>query len=254
MSKFFQYIGTRIFRRNLIIALISVTSFILLIFFLLRSYTRHGEKIEVPNLKNVSITEAVNTLERQGFRYQIDSVYQTDAKPGIIIDQDPAAGSSVKNNRTIYLTMITLSPPVVNFPEVREMTFLEARAIIANYELKLGDTIYIPDIARDVVLDVKYGGQKLLAGQEIPKGSRINLVLGNGMGDSEVLVPNLIGLTLDEARFSIKGSSLTVGAINYMGYITDSLTARVVSQTPMADSLNIQKVSIGTAINLALSN
>jgi len=254
MSKFLQYISTKVFRRNLIAALISITVFILVIFFLLRTYTRHGEKIEVPNLKNISITEAVDLLEHQGFRYQVDSVYQADKKPGMVIDQDPLAGSSVKNNRTIYLTMVTLSPPTVNFPEIREMTFLEARAIIGNYELRLGDTIYIPDIAKDVVLDVKYGGEKLLAGQEIPKGSRISLVLGNGMGDSEVLVPNVIGLTLDEATFSIKGSSLTVGAINYMGYITDSLSARVVSQTPVPDSLNVQKVSIGTAINLALSN
>src|SRR5690606_4352491 len=254
MSKFLQYISTKVFRRNLIAAIISITVFVLVIFFLLRSYTRHGEKIEVPNLKNISITEAVDILERQGFRYQVDSVYQADKTPGMVIDQDPFAGSSVKNNRTIYLTMVTLTPPVVNFPEIREMTFLEARAIIGNYELRLGDTIYIPDIARDVVLDVKYGGQKLLAGQEIPKGSRISLVLGNGMGDSEVLVPNVIGLTLDEATFSIKGSSLTIGAINYMGYITDSLSARVVSQTPLPDSLNMQKVSIGTAINLALSN
>ena len=254
MSKFFQYLSTKTFRKNLIIAIISISVFVLLIFFILRNYTRHGEKIEVPNLKNKSIKEAVIALEQMGFRYQLDSVYQTDAKPGIIIDQDPAAGSTVKDNRTIYLTMITLSPPVVNFPEIREMTFLEARAILGNYELKLGDTIYIPDIARDVVLDVKYGGEKLLAGQEIPKGSRVSLVLGNGMGDSEVLVPNVIGLTLDEAMFSIKGSSLTVGAINYMGYITDSLSARVVSKTPIADSLNTEKVSIGTSINLALSN
>src|SRR5690606_4814362 len=254
MSKFFQYLSTQTFRKNLIIAIVSITVFVLIIFFILRSYTRHGEKIEVPNLKNKSIKEAVIALEELGFRYQLDSVYQADAKPGIIIDQDPAAGSTVKDNRTIYLTMITLSPPVVNFPEIREMTFLEARAILGNYELKLGDTIYIPDIARDVVLDVKYGGEKLLAGQQIPKGSRISLVLGNGMGDSEVLVPNVIGLTLDEAIFSIKGSSLSVGAVNYMGYITDTLSAHVVSQTPMPDSLNTRKVSIGTSINIALSN
>lgn len=254
MNKFFQYLGTKTFRNNLIIAIVAITVFVTLIFFALRSYTRHGEKIEVPNLKNQSISEAVQQLEDRGFRYQVDSVYQSDAKPGIIIDQDPAPGKFVKDNRTIYLTMITLSPPTVSFPEIREMTFLEARAILNNYELKLGDTIYIADIARDVVLDVKYGGQKLLAGQELPKGSRISLVLGNGMGDSEVLIPNVIGLTLEEAIFSLKGSSLSLGAVNYMGYITDSLSARVVSQTPMPDSLNVQKVSIGTAVNLALSN
>src|SRR3546814_9059496 len=57
---------------------------------------------------------------------------------------------------------------------------------------------YVADIARDVVLDVRYGGEELKAGQEIPKGSRINLILGNGMGDSEVLVPNVVGLRSEE--------------------------------------------------------
>lgn len=254
MSKLFQYLRTKTFRRNLIIAIISIIVFVVAIFFILRNYTHHGEKIQVPDLKEKSITEAISLLEQQGFRYQVDSVYQANAEPGVIIDQDPIAGSFVKDNRTVYLTMITLTPPIVTFPEIREMTFLEARAILGNYELRVGDTTYVADIARDVVLDVRYGGEELKAGQEIPKGSRINLVLGNGMGDSEVLVPNVVGLTLNEARFSILGSSLTVGTVNYMGYITDSLTARVISQNPPADSLQMQKVSVGTAINLALSN
>lgn len=252
MSKFFQYLRTQTFRNNLITAIIVIALFVFTVFFVLRSYTRHGENIKVPELTNMSLKEAINTLESNGFRYQIDSVYQTDATPGTIIDQDPGPGSNVKTNRTIYITMITMTPPYVNFPEVREMTYLEARAMIGNYELKIADTIYIPDIARDVVLDVKYGGEKLLAGQEIPKGSSVSLILGNGMGDSEVLVPNLSGLTLDEATFSIRGSSLTLGSVNYMGYITDSLSATVVSQTPIPDST--KKVSIGTPINIALSN
>lgn len=252
MSKFFEYIRTQAFRRNLIIAIIAIALFVFTIFFVLRSYTRHGEQINVPDLTNISLNEAVNILEDNGFRYQIDSVYQTDTKPGLIIDQDPAAGSHVKTNRTIYITMITMTPPFVNFPEVREMTFLEARAMINNYELKIADTIYIPDIARDVVLDVKYGGEKLIAGQEIPKGSSVSLVLGNGMGDAEVNVPDLTGLTLDEATFSIRGSSLTLGQVNYMGYVTDSASAKVVSQTPIPDSTRL--VSIGTPINIALSN
>src|SRR5690606_35070911 len=215
-------------------------------------YTRHGENIKVPELTNMSLKDAINTLESNGFRYQVDSVYQTDATPGIIIDQDPSPGSNVKTNRTIYITMITMTPPFVNFPEVREMTYLEARAMISNYELKIADTIYIPDIARDVVLDVKYGGEKLLAGQEIPKGSSVSLVLGNGMGDSEGIVPDLSGFTLDEPAFSIRGSSRTLGSVNYMRYITDSLSATVVSQTPIPDSTT--QVSFGTPINVALSN
>lgn len=254
MNKLFQYIRSDVFRKNLIIALISFIAFLLIIFFLLRIYTRHGETIDVPKIKGLVVNEAIQTLKNQGFEVHIDSVYQADMQPGLVIEQNPAAGSKVKENRTIYLTIITMSAPEVKFPEIRELTYLEAKSIIHNYGLKIADTIYIADIARDRVLDVKLGNKKLVAGEVLPKGTKISLVLGNGQGDAEVDIPDLIGLTLAEATFSIQGSSLTLGSVKYMGYITDSLSARIISQTPQPDSLHMGKVSIGTPINVALSN
>lgn len=251
MNKLFQYLRTETFRKNLIIALISIVVFVLIAFFSLRYYTRHGENIQVPALKGKQIDEAMALLEQNGFRYQIDSVYQMDARPGMVVEQDPDAGSNVKENRTVYLTIITRSAPNVAFPNLLEMTFLEARTALSNYGLKLGDTIYIPDIAHNRVLDVKYGGQKLNAGEEIPKGSVIDLVLGNGMGAAEVVIPDVTGLTLQEATFALRGASLTLGNIRYMGFVTDSASARVINQAPAPDST---KVSIGTPVNLALSN
>ena len=254
MNKFFQYLKSDIFRKNLIIALVSFFVLLTIIFFSLQTYTRHGQRVEVPNLKDMVVDDAVKTLKSKGFEVNIDSVYQQDKQPGLVIDQNPVAGSNVKENRTIYLTIITMKAPEVNFPEVKELTYLEAKSIIHNFGLRIADTIYIPDIARDRVLDVKLGNNRLETGETIAKGTKITLILGNGQGDAEVYIPDLLGLTLDEATFSIKGSSLTVGSIKYMGYITDTLSARVISQTPQPDEFNTEKVSIGTPINIALSN
>jgi len=160
MSKLFQYLRTQTFRKNLIIAIISGVIFLLLLFYSLRFYTRHGESIEVPALKGISIENAIEKLEAQGFRYQVDSVYQADKQPGLVIEQDPDPGTKVKLNRTLYLTIITKNAPEVQLPNLTEMALLEAISTLNNYGLKLGDTIYIPDIARDRVLDVKYAGQK----------------------------------------------------------------------------------------------
>jgi len=254
MNRLFQYLRTQTFRKNLIVALISTIVILLLLFYSLRFYTRHGEALEVPALKGISVDQAIERLENQGFRYQVDSVYQADKTPGLVIEQDPDAGTKVKQNRTLYLTIITKNAPEVQLPNLTEMAFLEALSTLNNYGLKLGDTIYIPDIARDRVLDMKYAGQKINAGESIPKGSKIDLVLGNGMGESEVTVPNVVGYTLDEAMFSIKGASLTLGTVNYMGPIIDTANAKVISQTPEPDPEGLKKVSIGTPVNLALSN
>ena len=252
MNKFLAYLRTPTFRKNLIIAILSVTFFILLIFFSLRYYTRHGEGVPVPKLQGMPVEEAIELLEEQGLEYQIDSVYQMDKAPGLVVEQDPDANTNVKLNRTIYLTIITRTAPDVGFPDIFEKTFLEARAILRNYGIKVGDTSYISDIARDRVLQVEFRGKQVNQGDQIPKGSAIRLILGDGKGASQVDLPNVTGLLLNEAIFSLKGSSLNPGTISYEN-VTDTASARVIKQFPaLSDSLT--KVSIGTSVDLILSN
>ncbi len=125
-------------------------------------------------------------------------------------------------------------------------------ATISNYGLKVGDTTYRSDIARDRVLEVRFGGQIIKPGTKLPKGSRIDLVLGNGEGASEVDIPDLVNQDIDAAKFAIKGAGLTLGTITYQGTITDSTNLVVMAQSPMkTDSLS--KVSIGTRINLTVA-
>ena len=77
--------------------------------------------------------------------------------------------------------------------------------------------------------------------------------MGDGRGNEEVELPNVMGLPLDEAKFSLRGSMLNVGQIFYEGVVTDSASAIVIGQFPLpADT--IIKVKIGSTINLILSN
>ncbi len=252
MNKFLAYLRTETFRRNLIIAIISVIAFVLLIFFSLRYYTRHGEGVPVPKLQGLTIEEAVELLEANGLEYEVDSVYEMDKPPGMVVEQDPDPNTNVKLNRTIYLTIITRTAPDVGFPDIFEKTFLEARAVLSNYGIKIGDTSYISDVARDRVLQVEFRDKQIRPGNQIPKGSVINLVLGDGKGAMDVDLPNVVGLLLNEAIFSLKGSLLNPGTITYEN-VTDSATAKVIKQYPaLSDSLT--KVSIGSSVDLILSN
>ncbi|MDF3076525.1 MAG: hypothetical protein K0S09_414 [Sphingobacteriaceae bacterium] len=253
MSKFFAYLRTKTFRNNVFLAFAFVIAFMLLSFFSLRFYTRHGEGLPVPKLKGLSIGQAIELLDAQGFEYQIDSVYLGDKPPGLVVEQDPEPNTNVKTHRTIYLTIITRSAPNVGFPDILNKTFLEVRAILANYGLKVGDTTYASDIERDRVLSATVGGQPIATGKDIPKGSKISLVLGDGLGASEVDLPDLTGLTLSDAVFALRGASLNLGLTTFEGAVTDSANARIIQQTPaLTDSLN--KVPIGTHIDIILSN
>ncbi|RZJ77551.1 MAG: PASTA domain-containing protein [Flavobacterium sp.] len=253
MGNFIAYLKTKSFRNTFIAAFCTFAGILLIAFFSLRYYTKHGEGLSVPELKGLSLAQAVTKLEDLGLRYEIDSVYIMDKPPGIVTDQDPDANTFVKGNRTIYLTINTAQAPNVKFPDIENKSLREAKALLESYRLKLGDTTYKADVARDVVLEAYFGGQLIKAGEVLPTGSTINVTLGDGRGNEEVELPNLTGLTIDEAKFSLRGAMLTLGTISYEGNITDTANAVIVNQFPLtADS--VIKVKIGTPINITLTN
>lgn len=253
MGKFIAYLKTKSFRNNFLAAIGTVAAILLIAFFSLRYYTKHGEGLNVPEVKGLTLAQAVSKLEELGLRYEIDSVYIMDKPPGIVTDQDPDANTFVKGNRTIYLTINTAQAPNVKFPDIENKSLREAQAILESYRLKLGDTIYKPDVARDVVLEAYFGGQLIKAGEILPTGSRINLTLGDGRGAEDIELPNLTGLTIDEAKMSLRGSVLTLGIVTWEGEIIDSANAVIVSQFPLtADT--VVKVKIGSPVNITLAN
>jgi beta-lactam-binding protein with PASTA domain len=251
MGKFWAYLKTRQFRNNLLLAMGSVFLVVLIVFFSLGFYTRHGSGIPVPRLKGLSIEKAMDLLKDQGFEYKIDSVYVLDEPPGAVVEQDPDPGTNVKENRTIYLTVVTRQAPLVALPDLEPYTYREAVATIANYGLKVGDTSFRSDIANHV-LEVRFAGQPIKAGTKLPKGSRIDLVLGNGAGASEVEIPDLVNQDLDAAKFVIKNGGLALGTITYQGTITDSTNVVVVAQSPMKTDSSTN-ISNGTRINLTVA-
>ncbi|RYY24950.1 MAG: PASTA domain-containing protein [Sphingobacteriaceae bacterium] len=252
MSSFFAYLKSKSFLTNVILAAVTVLVVVLITVFSLNYYTRHGSGIPVPKLIGMQISRASALLDDQGFEYKIDSVYLPDREPGTVVQQDPDPATNVKENRTIYLTVITRLAPDIGLPDLENITFREATATISNAGLKLGDTTYRSDIALNHVLEVRFAGEKIRPGAKLPKGSRIDLVLGDGKGASEVDIPDLTDQELDAAKFAISGAGLTVGTVTYEGSITDSTKVVVKSQSPMRTD-STTKTSIGTRINLTVS-
>ncbi|MEN5196814.1 PASTA domain-containing protein [Sphingobacterium faecium] len=251
MSKILQYLRTNTFRNNLLIAIGFVLAIFLFIYLGLKVYTKHDESIEVPQVKGLHVSAAISALENANLEYQIDSVYQMDAKPGLVIEQDPEPKFHVKTGRTIYLTIITQVAPEIAFPKIKDKTLIEASSILKNHNLRIGDTTYVADIARDIVLDAQFAGQSIREGRMITKGSKIDLILGNGQGANEVQIPDLSGLTVAEAKFALQGIGLSLGTVTYDIGVSDTNTARVITQFP---GLETGITSIGSKIDLTLSN
>jgi beta-lactam-binding protein with PASTA domain len=121
--------------------------------------------------------------------------------------------------------------------------------------LKLGDTTYRPDIARNSVLEQRFKNQILLPGTKVHMGSAINLVLGDGIGNAIMDVPDLTGMTLTDARSYLRSLNLSVGAIVADADVQDRNNAYVYHQNPAVESPGGEqnKIHPGQAIDVYLS-
>jgi beta-lactam-binding protein with PASTA domain len=234
----------------LLIAGISVTLGFLFLKVYLPLYTNHGETVTVPDLSGLTYTEAITVLEASSLQYEVspDSGYSTDHPALGILKQLPAAALLVKKDRKIFLTLNARNPPILKMPSLINMPLKNVQEILANIGLKRGDIIYVPDIGINVVLEQRFQGSTIQEGVEIPKGSKIDLVVGDGMGNQLFVVPNFVGMDEEEAEFLALGSGLRIGQKNYEK--TDAVApGKVYNQSPAAGT----EVKTGDLIDLWLS-
>ena len=229
---------------NLIAAIVVLTVVVFSMVSWLSAYTNHGETVTVPNVKGMKFSDLKEYLENKNLDVKISdsSMFLLDKGPGIVIEQDPRPNEQVKEGRTIYVSITRTVPPQVKMPNLIDVSQRQAEAILFSYGLRLGSMIYKPDLAKGAILEMSCKGKLLNAGELIAKGSKIDLVLGDGIGITDVAVPNLLNLSLEEAVFVLKGSALNVGEVYYPPGKLDSVNFFVVEQMPMpGDSVFIKQ-------------
>lgn len=186
LKAFFSFRQNRYFWINLM-AMVAV---VLLLIFLLQQglglYTRHGEAIRVPDVKGMSLTEAGKVFRNHNLRMEVaDSVYVKERPAGCILDQHPGAGQAVKEERIIYLTINTTNVPTKPLPDVADNSSLrQARDMLDNVGFKV---VGIDSVAgeRDWVYGVKWKNREVRAGDKLPVGAQLILVVGKGGDGAE---------------------------------------------------------------------
>jgi beta-lactam-binding protein with PASTA domain len=225
------------FRHTFLANLLIIIGICIVLYFLffasLGWITGHGNERSVPAMIGKPLAAVMSDLEAQGFDIQIDSTYNPEAKPLTIMDQQPEAGMTVKEGRTIFLIVNKQSPPQTPMPNLVTLSFRSAEMLLKSNKLLLGDTSYRPDIAGGSVLAQMMNGAEIAPNTMIPQGSRIDLVIGDGLGNKQISVPDVIGMSYPEAVAMLSGSNLQFVAV-FDGIITDSTTAVVYVQQPEA--------------------
>lgn len=256
MKTFFRFF---IFRQFLIHFSIIVVLWIAIVwgfFSYVKSYGRFQQKIEVPDFVGLNLNDLDEFVKGKNIKYEvIDSVYVDGYPKGTVIKQTPlptdSSGVFVKEDRVIKLSVVPIKGRMVDVPDFRSKSKAMAEILMDIIGITAKIEFQPDEAGKDFVIDQKMNGKELKPGTKIPKGSKITLVVSKGKSGEMEKVPNLYGLTLEEARNKISTQALDIYVAECDGCVSpeDTETAKVKKQTPG----NSSEVSAGATITVWLS-
>jgi len=249
--------------KKFLIHIVAMAVFVLLIFggilLWLKAYTNHGQKIELPDYRNIHIDEARQNAEDKSFQLIVnDSLFRVGTAGGMILNQNPVPGSLVKESRKVYVDISRYKATTNNLEDLpvmygreyksvsRSLSHLEINTDIKSYKYDAGEP--------DHILEVWYKGQRIdgqegrASGIQIETGGTLEFVLSKREG-GQVDVPDLVCDMLGNAKWKLGRSQLKLGRIEKRGLITCPLDSTyIVQQIPApGDS---QRIAMGETIDV----
>lgn len=180
---------------------------------ILPGVTNKDRFVTVPDLQGMTLSEVDDFLKAKDLGYEVtDSSYNLDLPPLTVLGQYPNPLTKVKINRKINLKLNAKRPPTVKYPDLNGSTFEFAQDQLKALDLRIGTIDYRPDIAQNSILESKTGGKQIHLGQLIPKGTKIDLIIG-GSTDKFAL-PNFTNMSFDAAEAYILGMSLQIEEVH----------------------------------------
>lgn len=201
-----------------------------------------SENITVPNVVGKPVEVAETTLKKLDLKVSVDEIASDDVPAGQVISQTPAAGTNVKARRIIHLT-VSKGGSAMLIPDLKGLTLEQAKERLDKMGLTLGavENGNDPDKPSDVIIS-----QSPESGAKATKGTRVNIVINM---KQKVHVPNVVGMTLADARNTLLSMKLSVGTISASdGTAADDSSAIIISQDPAggeSTSSNVVNLTIG---------
>lgn len=233
--------------KHLLLMLAISVAIVFLVFFFIKIYARQGKEFELPNMVGANI-EDMRADDALDVRFVIiDSVYNEHDEGGRILTQDPKAGTMVKKGRKVYVSISAYSADKTYLPDLCDLSLRQAISQLYSMGLQAGTLRFVESPDRNAVLSLSQNGRTLQAGQEVSRGSRIDMVVGLGDEGGYSVVPFVIGKTAKEARRDVLTASLNVGREIYD---VGASRAKAVVYRQEPSYTGITRFPLGTEVNL----
>lgn len=177
-----KYLTSRVFFVQVLLAFAIIVALAYLSMYWLTFTTDHGHEISVPDLSKLTEEQVEDKLDELDLDYELlDSVdYRSSYPKYSVVEQDPLPGTKVKVGRKVYIKINSSGFSSVKIPDLIQKTYREAVPTLKALGLEEGTITYVPNLGKDMVLEMRYKGRNVKAGDRVLKASKIDLVLGDG--------------------------------------------------------------------------
>lgn len=202
------------------------------------------EEVVVPNFVGIHKDSTESIAKEHSLQVIFEGPRYSDNYPeNYILFQKPSSGSIVKENRNIYL-VVSGGNPLTKIPDLYGKSVRDAKVSIE----RLG---FVLDGVDEVESEEEAGivvEQYPKAGTNLELGTKVKLKVSVGPRIGMVRVPDLLGLSYEEAKETLERNSLVVGKINYQ-QSKNLLPNTIVAQYPAKNKL----LKVGEKVDLFIT-
>ena len=181
--------------------------------------------VDVPNVVGKQLSVATRLLEERHLRVSSSEVTNSDVPAGQVISQSPEPGETVKEQRMVHL-VVSKGAGDITIPDLQGMSFDQAREKLKALGLSIGKISYTSDTSKDDGVVISQG---LQAGGKASKGTTVDITI-NQTKSTMVEIPNVVGMTIKEAKEALGNLGLSISKIS--GSNEDTAVVSAVSPAP----------------------
>lgn len=206
--------------------------------------TNNVNMVTVPIVVGLSEADALIALNQVNLGITVIGRESSDTiEAGKIVEQEVEAGTSISRNSTIGVVVST-GPEKFAMPEVSGKTEEAAIAILEEKELDvITEYVYSEEVEKGVVISSNPASKAM-----IMKKDKVTLTISMGPEFKEVSVPNVKGMTLEEAKLALEKEGFILGTTEE-AESTEVEAGKIISQSLEAGKIAKQ----GTSVNLVVS-
>ncbi len=215
MKKFFSFFISKKYLLNLLAIIIVWLIIIFGTSYYLDSYTNFGEKIKVPSLYKIHVDDLDDLFKSKNITYVVvDSVYLDNWPKGTVCWQHPkptdSTGQFVKSGREIQVSVVPLKPKMMIVPDVREKSKRMGETLLESIGFRTTVSYQPSNDGDGFILDEKINGKSVNNNTKAVKGTVIELVVARGNAGASTTLPNLVGLTINQAKQRLLNLNLSI--------------------------------------------